>query len=256
VMFFATPHRGMITEDIVSMLDSASAPQSRRDLVASIDQKSDGLKQKLEQFRQNIPFKIVSFLEMKPSRKLMKGENGTYTRSGDYITTLEKGNALLDLPKSMEERVPVHGADHSNIVKFNDPGDGAYETVVLHIQRRLAVLDGGSKPVGTGTAMAYSRPSSDSQDAARLLEAASKGDVTTMKGLLERGTDIEAEDSQGQTALHKAALSGHRQAVWFLLQNGANKERKSRVGITPARMAESAGHRLVANMIVSGYNPS
>ena len=45
-------------------------------------------------------------------------------REGEFVTVVEKGSAMLELPDMMEEKIPLH-SDHSLMVKFdsrNDPG--------------------------------------------------------------------------------------------------------------------------------------
>jgi hypothetical protein len=41
---------------------------------------------------------------------------------------VNEDSALLNLPRSIEERIPVEG-DHSNMVKFRTSGDRTYVTV-------------------------------------------------------------------------------------------------------------------------------
>ncbi len=57
-----------------------------------------------------------------------------------------------------------------------------------------------------------------------LLDAARKGDLDTVKALLEKGAPIEAKTSYGQTPLYLAAMSGHEDVVRFLLEKGAKTD--------------------------------
>jgi Ankyrin repeats (3 copies) len=57
-----------------------------------------------------------------------------------------------------------------------------------------------------------------------LLQAARKGDLTTVKALVGKGAAIETKTSYGQTPLYLAAMSGHTDVVAFLLDKGASAD--------------------------------
>jgi len=55
-----------------------------------------------------------------------------------------------------------------------------------------------------------------------LLTAARKGDLASVKALLQQGAMLEAKTPYGQTPLYLAAMSGREEVVAFLLDKGAN----------------------------------
>ena len=70
IFFFATPHRGLVTEDIRSMI-SGKGGHPRAGLLQEIDQKSNLLMAQLADFKNLIrDRKIVSFFETEQTRKL------------------------------------------------------------------------------------------------------------------------------------------------------------------------------------------
>ena len=73
---------------------------------------------------------------------------------------------------------------------------------------------------------------------ARLLEAAGKGDVATVKALLDQGADVDADNGRGGTPLYVAAEQGHAGVAKLLLERGADPNVKDlEWGRTPLRHA-------------------
>ena len=70
----------------------------------------------------------------------------------------------------------------------------------------------------------------------QFLQAATDGNVSTMKELLERGVDIQTRglrDLRHTTALHLASRNGKQTAVQFLLSQRADVHAKDMHGETP-----------------------
>jgi hypothetical protein len=71
ILFFAVPHKGMMTEDMLSMLSQDDHP--RADLLAQINRSSQYLLSQLADFKDLIgDRKIVTFYETQQSRKLQQ----------------------------------------------------------------------------------------------------------------------------------------------------------------------------------------
>ena len=75
-----------------------------------------------------------------------------------------------------------------------------------------------------------------------LIEAASKGDIDTVRTLLAKGADVNAEDNDGNTALMASAKNGHTNIVQVLLKQGADVNAKTKSGETALMIAKKMGH--------------
>ena len=70
-----------------------------------------------------------------------------------------------------------------------------------------------------------------------LLAAASKGQDTQVRSLLDKGAGIEAQDRNGRTPLLLAAQHGHAATVRLLLSKGAKPEARDKRGFTAYGLA-------------------
>jgi hypothetical protein len=65
---------------------------------------------------------------------LQDEEKNRFRRTGDFITSVERDSALLQLPDSMQVKVKVD-ADHSNIAKFMDRKGEPYTTALRYLRQ-------------------------------------------------------------------------------------------------------------------------
>jgi hypothetical protein len=146
ILFFASPHKGLMVDDMKRMLTGRDN-HPRGTLLEQINQKSDLLLSQLVDFKNLIrDRRIVSFYEMKQTRRLQwvsifseihsqpdmrlqsqDGETHAWRRTGDFYTAVDGYSAKLELSDQTEVKIPLD-ADHSGIVKFDStsaPGYGS-----------------------------------------------------------------------------------------------------------------------------------
>ncbi|KAI1063203.1 hypothetical protein LB507_005556 [Fusarium sp. FIESC RH6] len=125
MLLFGIPHKGLVVDDIQNMLADSNHPRSS--LLQQISKESDLLASQLVDFKNLIrDRKFVSFYETGQTKKLeFNTEKKRWERTGDFVTAVDTDSALLQLPDSLEEKLPVD-ADHSMIVKFDNKNSKAY----------------------------------------------------------------------------------------------------------------------------------
>jgi hypothetical protein len=64
---------------------------------------------------------------------LQDPENGSWARTGPYITALDTDSALLQLPIQIETLVKLD-ADHSMVVKFDNKTEYGYKTALNYLR--------------------------------------------------------------------------------------------------------------------------
>ncbi|KAL7270520.1 hypothetical protein RUND412_006774 [Rhizina undulata] len=133
-MFFGTPHRGILLEDVRKMLENESG-HPRIDLLKEIGNALN-LEPDLKKFINLAQgFKVVSFYERLQTAEIAKNSKNKFSRSGNYRSALDTDSALLHLPKNLEETIPVD-ADHTNMVKF-EYKCGTYDDVVKRVRKYM-----------------------------------------------------------------------------------------------------------------------
>lgn len=75
-----------------------------------------------------------------------------------------------------------------------------------------------------------------------LMQAADKGDITTVQRLLKNGAQVNKQDEDGKTALMFAAHEGHTAVVNALISAGADINARDKDGDTALMMAEDEDH--------------
>ncbi|CAN9171138.1 unnamed protein product [Alternaria alternata] len=126
MLLFGIPHTGLVVDDIQKMV-AGQDNHPRGALLEQIRSKSDLLAFQLADFKNLIrDRKVVSFYETLQTRQLeFDSESKSWARTGGYITAVDTDSALLQLPDSIEEKVPLD-ADHSMIVKFDTNDSRGY----------------------------------------------------------------------------------------------------------------------------------
>ena len=87
-------------------------------------------------------------------------------------------------------------------------------------------------------------------NAENLIRAAWQGDISTVKALLVKGTDVNAEDNRGTTALIAASAMGHSEVVKVLLDKNADVTVKNNKGETALKLART--HDIAQLLIKAG----
>ena len=102
------------------------------------------------------------------------------------------------------------------------------------------------------TAVAMTQPARAAGDQ-RLIQAAARGDVASVRQLLSQPVDINAADADGATALHWAVWADDLTTANELIRAGANVTVANAFGVTPVYVAAEHGNAaIVARLLDSG----
>jgi hypothetical protein len=116
------------------------------------------------------------------------------------------------------------------------------------LARNSGVAPRADAPAAAASARAFSLPraASIADPAAALREAARRGDVSTLRGLLTEKLNVDARDARGRTALMLAVLQGQKEVVNALLAAGADPNAADASGTTPLQAALAGAHSAIA----------
>jgi acyl-CoA-binding protein len=164
-------------------------------------------------------------------------------------------------PASTAETSQTDGDDNSyDDDDDDDDDDGAVSSAfgAPKVSLPVAYLEDGNDEdsddddaLGNGTQQSL-KDQSPTRRCRKLLSAASKNDVSTLKQLLaEDPALVDASDGSGQTALHMAADRGHVEAVELLLvEFKAGVNASDHDGISVLQAAVIAGHVDVCQVLL------
>ncbi len=90
-----------------------------------------------------------------------------------------------------------------------------------------------------------------------IAEAAMRGDLATVRTLIQSKADVNATLADGTTALHWAAQSDDAETVQSLIRAGADVKVKDRYGFTPLYFACSNGNAVIVRALLdAGADPN
>lgn len=82
-----------------------------------------------------------------------------------------------------------------------------------------------------------------------LMVAASKGDLATVKSLVDKGVNVNTQDERGSTPLMEAVWAGHADVVNFLIERKADVNVKKTDGSSALTVAKSKNNRAITEAI-------
>lgn len=88
-----------------------------------------------------------------------------------------------------------------------------------------------------------------------LVEAASAGDLSSVRTLLEGGADINGSNQGGQTPLILAAVMGHTEVVAHLIEAGANPQLEDHLGLTAYEWSTRRGFSEISQLLAKVSPP-
>ena len=88
-----------------------------------------------------------------------------------------------------------------------------------------------------------------------LVEAASAGDLSAVRTLLDGGADIDGTNQGGQTPLILAAVMGHTEVVAHLIEGGANPQLRDHLGLTAYEWSTRRGFSEISQILAKVSPP-
>ena len=91
---------------------------------------------------------------------------------------------------------------------------------------------------------------------AAVADAAMRGDVATVRSLIQSGADVNLPEGDGMTALHWAADRGDADLAALLLKAGASVSAETRIGLhTPLHVAAKNGNAAIVRALIDARAP-
>jgi ankyrin repeat protein len=163
---------------------------------------------------------------------IVKHHQDVNVRGGCYMTPL--GAALAGKHLHVARLLHQHGA--------NVEVQGKHETTMLHS------LSLGGEPEIVRWLLecgAETNPRETKEGLIPLHDAAMRGNIETVRILVQHNADIKAKNFVGKTPLHYASERGHLDVVRLLLGSGADVNARMNDGSTPLHRASCRDDRLL-----------
>jgi uncharacterized protein len=88
-------------------------------------------------------------------------------------------------------------------------------------------------------------------------DAAMRGDITAVRGLIAAAADVQAPQNDGATALHWAVFKGNLEMAAMLMRAGADPTAANREGVTPLWLASVNGDAaMIRALVEAGADPN
>ncbi|KAI4183972.1 MAG: hypothetical protein LQ348_004607 [Seirophora lacunosa] len=256
IIFLASPHKGLDTAALMSLVESKPTEDMIRELKAESPTLTE-LNERFGSVAENID--IVTCYEMKPTKtameiaKLKRGQGGPYP---DIKVAIRK--AMLSVGDLYHEadgrRTPKSQAHEPG--RSLDGQDRRKKRPSMHLEARSdRPVEGQMKLQGEemvdqeddgnpeepqwrstknqNIASKRTEPSTKRTEYdGQLKDAIKGGDVEETKSLLAKHYDVNCKDEDGRSPLHDAALSRNEPLVKLLLEKGAHPRAKTNIGTT------------------------
>jgi ankyrin repeat protein len=189
------------------------------------------------------------------------------TQGGDYDYTLIMNAAYLFQIEIMSELAnagaDINARDDDDVTALMIAASRGSHRVVKPLLDLKANI--GARDIVGRTALDYARLSKNVKAIALLEEAEknleplvttpliraiNRGEVNTVRRILEHKVDVNEQDELGQTAILAAARIGSMALVEILLSSGAALESRNKTGFTPLIQAVSGGFIEIASLLL------
>src|SRR5438094_712976 len=90
-----------------------------------------------------------------------------------------------------------------------------------------------------------------------IIEAVTRGDLVSLRSLVQQHVDVNAASVDGTTALHWAANRDDLEAAGLLIRSGARVQARNRYGVTPLTLACTNGSAAMIDLLLkAGADPN